>query len=421
MTQPRDDADGFVAFYREYTRTWYHALATAALTAFGTLTVVDRLFAVLAVAAYVLPPLLLYLRGSVTSASETGADAGRQPSDRSTRSTSAGSPSDETAGDAPPRSASESGAGRTAGGNAGTPANEGWRVADVPTDETLHDAVVTGHGAYAVDGGGAVFTDGRDGWRPVVSDGPGASANALNGIAAAGSGGVWFAGDGGAVGRLDPSTGRHVDYSAPTGDTTTIADIAAVETSGTEIVLLADGSGRVRRGRYHEGETRWTEPTVPGSGSSVAGVALLDESTGYLCDTNQSVFQVRDSGAAFDRIGLDSADGTLTDVAPAGAGGCLVGADDGVVHEYDGARWTPARLGDGALWAVAVDDGRMLAVGDAGGVYERSPGATRWERATVPTSVPLRGASIGGSRAVAVGEDGALVERSPRGPVGDGR
>jgi hypothetical protein len=59
----RSTADGFAAFYREYARTWAHAVATAALTAFGTLTFVHPGFAVVALAAYGLPPVVLYARG----------------------------------------------------------------------------------------------------------------------------------------------------------------------------------------------------------------------------------------------------------------------------------------------------------------------------------------------------------------------
>jgi hypothetical protein len=51
------------AFVRRYAKTWVHALATAALTAFGTLTVVDERFAAVAIAAYVLPPVVLYVGG----------------------------------------------------------------------------------------------------------------------------------------------------------------------------------------------------------------------------------------------------------------------------------------------------------------------------------------------------------------------
>lgn len=65
---------GLWEYYREYTHTAVHAASAAALTAFGLLIFVNRLFVVLAIAAYICPPVILY---SIDS------DAGR-PSDSST-------------------------------------------------------------------------------------------------------------------------------------------------------------------------------------------------------------------------------------------------------------------------------------------------------------------------------------------------
>lgn len=68
---------GLWEYYRGYTHTAVHAAAAAALTAFGLLIFIDRLFVVLAIAAYVGPPLVLY---------SIGADVGRA-SDPSTATT----------------------------------------------------------------------------------------------------------------------------------------------------------------------------------------------------------------------------------------------------------------------------------------------------------------------------------------------
>lgn len=56
-------ARGFWAYYRRYTKTGVHAAATAALTAFGLLIFIDSLFAWLAIASYVFPPVILYMTG----------------------------------------------------------------------------------------------------------------------------------------------------------------------------------------------------------------------------------------------------------------------------------------------------------------------------------------------------------------------
>lgn len=57
-------ARGFWAYYRRYTNTAIHAAATAALTAFGLLIFIDPSFAWLAIASYLLPPVVLYAIGS---------------------------------------------------------------------------------------------------------------------------------------------------------------------------------------------------------------------------------------------------------------------------------------------------------------------------------------------------------------------
>ena len=67
---------GLWEYYREYTHTAVHAASAAALTAFGLLIFVNRLFVILAIAAYICPPVILY---SINS------DVGR-PSDSSTAS-----------------------------------------------------------------------------------------------------------------------------------------------------------------------------------------------------------------------------------------------------------------------------------------------------------------------------------------------
>lgn len=300
-------------------------------------------------------------------------------------------------------------------------------MASAPTDDALQDVVVTGERAYAVGADGGVFARDSGDWTAILDDGPGAQSNALHGVDAVEDGGVWFVGEGGAVGRLDPETGRHVDYSAPNEDTSAITDLAVAGRPQGETILLADGSGRIRRGQYDgtDGAPAWDEPTTPGSGSSVTGIALLDDSVGYACDSNQSVFRTTDGGRSFDRIGIDGADGTLTDIAPIENEECLAAADDGVCHRFDGTTWTPSKLGEDALWALSVRDDNRLACSDGGLVYERRADAQRrgdisdegatdaggWRRELTPATVPLRGCSLGVSTAVAVGDEGTVVER----------
>jgi hypothetical protein len=421
-----DRDDGFAAFFKRYTKTWQHALATAGLTAFGTLTFVNRLFAVLAILAYVLPPIVLYVRGSRPARSPTPADSDPDPdvdsdsrSDSDSDSDSHSRPDSGSVSD--PEPTDEPAPGRSPDF---TPEDEGesesegpvWTAANAPTEQTLFDAVVVGGSAYAVGAEGSVLAAGDSDpadseWVVAVADGPRAQSNTLRGVDAVAGGGVWFAGDGEAVGRLDPTADRHVDHSAPEGDTTNVVDVAAAGSPGDETVLLVDGSGRVRRGRYRDGEVAWDAPVTPGGGSSLAGIALVDASAGYACDTNQRVYETGDRGQSFGDAGLDAAQGTLTGVAATDPGRCAVSADDGVVHRYGDGTWTPERLDDGPLWALALDGERGLASGDSGVVYQRlAAGGTGWDRTLTPASGPLRGVALGPSRAVAVGADGAVVE-----------
>ncbi|WP_242695472.1 hypothetical protein [Halomontanus rarus] len=479
-----EDRIGFGEFFRSYTKTWVHAVATAGLTAFGTLTFVHRWFAVLAIASYVVPPVALYARqasgdepADPTTELEGEAEPieGRGSSDTrdpqtpdqdgvpaaTTRSERPNERQPETAvppettvdaetepdrSDPEPVSERRDRADvdpkpspRDGGENESTPDHDpdqprsdrshGWHPVETQTDETFLDAtVVDGAGAYAVGTNGLVLETGTgDAPSVVLADGPGANANDLHGVDATGDGAaVWVAGDNGAVGRIDVETGRHTDYSAPNDLTDNLSGIAVDGTAGGETILLINGSGEVLRGRYDEerpGETEetaqraaktnpltWGDPIKPGSGSSCSGVDLVDPSTGYCCDTSDGVFETTDGGQSFDRIGLESADGTLVALAALERGDCLVAADDGVVHRYDEPTWTPERVADGSLTDLDRH-GERTAACDSGAIYERATPTADWERIELETEGALLGVSIGATGGIAVGEEGTVVER----------
>ncbi|ELZ33653.1 hypothetical protein C474_04293 [Halogeometricum pallidum JCM 14848] len=459
MTRRQDD--GFVAFFRRYTKTSLHTVSTAALTAFGMLTFVNKAFAVVAIAAYVLPPVVQYfrdpgwLREEETDDPTASAADGTERVERtepepteSTESTGTGEPAESTeptkragSADSEPRTAEEAGSETGAAAQEAVDADEGeetsesdssesreptdeespepeWVVADAPTDETLFDAVVTEAGAYAVGEEGVVVAEAEGGggpnggaggeseWEILLSDGPGAASNDLTGVDAAADGGVWVAGESGAVGRIDPGSGRHVDFSAPDGDTNDVAAVAAAGADGTETVLLADGSGQVRRGRYRDGDVTWDEAVKPGSGSSIVGVELRGEE-GYVCDSNNGVFRTADAGRTFESLGFEGENGTLTDVT-AGGEAPLVSDDDGALHRYDGSRWTPERLADDPILAVAAAGMGGVAAGEET-VYERF--GAGWERASPPAVESLSGVAFDESKAVVVGEAGTVLTR----------
>lgn len=367
---------GFAGFYRRYTKTWVHALATAALTAFGTLTFVDARFAALAIVAYVLPPVVLYLTRADLASGERVAS----PEQAASSDVDGRSPDDE---------------------------EDHWTAPTVPTTRPLRDAAVTDEATYAVGDGGLVLVDDGSGWSVALADGPGASGNDLSGASATAAA-VWVAGDGGALGRIDAGTGRHVDYSAPGDDTTNIVAIASADTDDTETVLVADGGGRVRRGVYRDGDLAWDAPVTPASGSSVAGVTLGGDGVGYVCDTAATLVKTTDGGRTFAEVGFDGVEGTLTDVAATATP--AVSSDDGVAARYDSGTWTPERLSDAALTGLVASGNRWLACAADGAVFEWTDGSA-WERTATPASGPLYGTGLGAHRAVAVGDGGTVVER----------
>ncbi|WP_121741697.1 WD40/YVTN/BNR-like repeat-containing protein [Natronorubrum halophilum] len=466
-TTARDDTNGFVRFFRNYTKTWIHAVATAGLTAFGTLTIVHRWFAALALASYAVPPVVLYLRrGRARPRDETPSSSGSEPSSEDGRErksgaeragseaeadsvTTPGASESPTASTASPSATtaetpgSESqkttaersierqtgaktleNAGSAAGDERGEPREEtatastdagiSWHSVDASADATLRDVTVpaTG-GVYAVGDGGTVLAgDGADEWSVVLEDGPAARGNDLRGADATVDGdAVWVAGDSGSLGRIDVETGRHTDYTAPEDVTNNWLGVAVGGGSDAETVLLITGSGAILRGRYRDGALEWVGPDKPGGGSSLSGVALADDGVGYCCDTNDGIFETTDGGESFERIGLESADGTLTDIATTGREDCLVSADDGVVHRHDGATWTPERVADGSLNGIARRGERTVVCTGDGTVCERATPTADWEQFDADASGALLAVSTGPDRSVAVGERGAIVER----------
>lgn len=464
-TELPTDPDGFGAFFRRYTRSWVHAVATAGLTAFGTLTFLDRWFAVLAIAAYLLPPMVLYARSRRAEGTgdpdveRTGVE--REQSSRGegeterTEADSAGERPSGSAGDSgdigdsdnsdgrstpPSATGSVTEAAPTAGGESDDePAGEdasgsvddapaertepesgpepaGWEIAEAPTGATLRDAAIAGGKAYAAGDGGIVLAGG-DEWSPLLEDGPGAAGTDLHGIDATDDGGaVWVAGAGGAIGRIDAATGRHVDHSAPGGRTDNLAGIAVAGPAGGETVLAIDGSGGVLRGRYDGAEARWEGPATPGSGSSLSGV-VLEGDVGYCCDTNDAVFETEDGGGSFEAIGPVGASGTLVAIA-VGPEGPLVADDAGVLNRREGTNWTPERVA-GSLVGLAADGDRTVACTE-GEILERGAPGVDWDRTDPIGAEGLRAVAVGADHAVAVGENGTVVERIG-GESGNGR
>ncbi len=401
---------GFWAFYRDYTDTGVHTATMAALTAFGLLTFAHRAFVVVAVAAYVLPPIALYLTRDGDDEGATDVDEG------------AAGPADAESGSAADPGGDVSDGARGNAGNARGVAPAEWTAERTPTDATLRDVTALSSGAVAVGDGGVVL--GRDGagdgyesdaggWSVLVADGPAAEGRDLTGVAATDDGAAaWLCGANGAVGRYDAETGRHADRSAPRDVTDSWTDVAVTGRAGEETVYLANGSGEVVRGAVGDDGVSWDAPVAPGGGSSIAAVDADADGAVRACDTNGGVFEFSGGGAEsgggglrFAHVGVDGASGTFTDVAAAG-GRVRVTADDGSVYRDDGG-WTRDRPVETRLAAVAADADAAVAVGDGGTVCLDDGGG--WATVPVPADASLEGVALDADACVAVGDAGTVL------------
>ncbi|MFD1640414.1 hypothetical protein [Halohasta litorea] len=80
VSTAREWVSGLWTYYRQYTHSAIHAASAAALTIFGLLVFIDPLFAAVAIAAYVCPPIVLYVLG-VEVGAESEAASTERPGD----------------------------------------------------------------------------------------------------------------------------------------------------------------------------------------------------------------------------------------------------------------------------------------------------------------------------------------------------
>lgn len=367
--------------------------------------------------------------GSATTGSETGSpddgreadpDSGPEPAEPRTGERAEPATSDAAEPEAdrgsPPDASEDGTVGdedfAAAGGTAddtGEDAEDGpakWAEADSPTEETLLDAVSAGESAYAAGKNGVLLArSGGEEWEVALESGPAAESTTLRGVDATEDGeAIWVAGDGGVLGRYDPSTARHTDHSAPAGITDNWSGLAVAGAAGGERLALVNGSGQVLFGEYDGSEVEWDEPVKPGSGSSMSEIAFIDESTGYCCDTNAGVYRIE--GREFERIGIENASGF--DALAAVDDAVAVASDDGTVQRFDGSVWTPVRVAESALNGLATDGEEWLAAGAGGALYENRDGD--WEPVDSPAEAELFGVAAG-EVPVVVGAGGTLLER----------
>ncbi|MFB6221578.1 MAG: WD40/YVTN/BNR-like repeat-containing protein [Halolamina sp.] len=293
-------------------------------------------------------------------------------------------------------------------GSAGSAtAVEEWTTAETPTARTLHDVVETAAGAYAVGGGGDVLHRTDAGWVRVLNGGPTGNGNDLYGAAATDDGTrLWLVGASGAIGEYDVLTGSLTDHSAPDDVTNNFNDVSVVGEAGEANVYIAGDSGKIYRS-FDNGATGTWDQITPGSGSAIHAIDFHGPRSGHAVDGNQTVFETTD-GTVYQKIGIADAnvnfyalDSDATDSVSVAGGG-------GMVHRWDGARWTPTDLGDASLRDIEVANGTGYVVGSGGVLFALGNGG--WTQAATPTGANLKAVRRGDTD-IAVGASGTVIEK----------
>lgn len=288
-----------------------------------------------------------------------------------------------------------------------------WVAADVPTDAALYDVVQTAAGAYAVGEDGVVLAREGGDWTVRLERGLADAGDGLRTAAVTSNGrALWVAGDSGAIGLYDVVADRAVDFSAPKEKTTSWTAIAAAGLAGEERITAINSSGELLRGRRDGAEMTWGDVSKPGSGSSIADIALTSLSYGYIVDTDGGVFGSRDGGATWARIGIDGAGVDFAAVSAIDTGHVTVAGGNGAVYGYNGVDWSRATVGEQPIAALARDRDTALAVSSSGAIYERSfDGWTPLVR--LRPGNDLHAVALGTARSprLVVGESGTVFER----------
>ncbi|SEQ49450.1 WD40/YVTN/BNR-like repeat-containing protein [Natrinema salaciae] len=295
-----------------------------------------------------------------------------------------------------------------------------WRAVETPFSADLFEVVNTVAGPYAIGDGGVIVADRGDGWDVIVDDGPNVRDNQLRGLDVTDDGRrIWFAGSSGAIGCYDVETRRKFDYSYPKEKTSTWEGLAVSGEAGDEKVLIANGSGELLPVTIHGFDADWGVASKPNQkGSKVAGLAASPNGYGYAVDTSGNAFKTTpDDG--WEDIGIVNSQVKFYDIWAGEDERVYVAAGDGRLYRYDDSyrNWTPIGVGEKSLRAFDKYGAQLVALGDAGALYQRIDGGERWEKRHTPTESVLNDVALGDPD-VAVGKNGLVIER-PRGEPRD--
>ena len=299
-----------------------------------------------------------------------------------------------------------------------------WTDVTSPTSKTIYGVSMTVDGPYAAGKSGNLLSRQGGSWELTVSAGPHTRDNTLRTIAVTDDGKrVWFAGASGAIGAYDVDKQRKIDYSAPTGKTTTWEGITATGTRDSEVVYVSNGSGEVLKGTHDaDGCLQWgSSVTEPGSGSTMTAIDFQesDTSIGHAVDTTQGVYETTDSGGTWEKVGISESQVNYYDVISYidesdGTQFVHVAAGDGKVYRLDCTcdNWTPVQVSDKSLFGITHSGGARLACGASGRIHEKPKGED-WQQVESPVADDLKEVAYGGTDYpdVIVGNSGTILER----------
>jgi len=286
-------------------------------------------------------------------------------------------------------------------------AAEEWTAVETPSDRTLHAVVETAAGAFAVGGGGDVLQRTDRGWERVLDGGPTGNGNDLYGAATTDDGTrLWVVGASGSIGEYNVLTGSLVDRSAPDDVTNNFNDVSVVGEPGDANVYIAGDSGKIYSSAANGATGTWDQAT-PGSGAAVQAIDFHGPTSGHAVDGNQTVFETSDGGV-YEKIGIENANVNFYAVDSDGADSVHVAGGGGMVHDWDGAEWTPTDLGDASLRDIELADDSGYVVGGGGVLFGLDDG--KWSQASTPTGANLNSVRRGETD-IAVGAAGTVIEK----------
>ncbi|MBX0303274.1 hypothetical protein [Haloarcula salinisoli] len=220
---------------------------------------------------------------------------------------------------------------------------------------------------------------------------------------------VWLAGESGRVGYYDAVDEQFTDYSNPNGLSPTWRDVAVAGVAGRDKVYLFGDGGEVLVGERDGPGMEWESAAVFNGGNTIYGGSLVDETTGYCCDSTGTVYETVDGGSTWTNIGIRRTNKPMYDIDAVATDTVTAVGGGGRIFEYDGTEWSKYKPGSSDVRGVDRTTDDQVAVGVGGRLYTRS--SDGWSVTNFDSSKTLRGVALDttGSYPDAVGGNGGQI------------